>query len=74
MRKQMRNKMLPYSPEQREKIENDYIEKFGKLPPTPICFSTSPILDLMEEAIKRGEPLKWEEYEKRFHYRKDVTY
>ena len=63
-----------YTPDEREQIEERYLEKFGNLPPTPICFSISSILDLMEMAIDRGEPLKWEEYEKWFHYKKGVTY
>ena len=63
-----------YSPEERELIEELYLNKFGDLPPVPICFSRSSILDLMEKAIERGEPLKWEEYEKRFHYKEGVTY
>lgn len=74
MKNLMKNKMPPYTPLQREKIESDYLKKFGRLPPTPIGFSRALILDLMEKAVERGTPLKWEEYEKRFHYRKDVTY
>ena len=63
-----------YTPEEAERIEERYLEKFGDLPPTPICFSRFAILDLMEKAIERGEPLKWEEYENRFHYKEGVTY
>ena len=70
----MSNKRRRYSYEEKEQIVDKYRDKFGELPPTPIGFSVGPIIDLMEDAIKRDKPLKWEEYENRFHYRKDVTY
>lgn len=70
----MSKKERPYSLEEQEQITEQYLKIFGELPHMPIGFSMGLILDLMEEAIKRGSPLKWEEYEKRFHYRKDATY
>ena len=63
-----------YSHEEREIIINNYLKKFEELPPTPIGFGINSILDLMEQAVERGEPLKWDEYQNRFHYKKDVTY
>ena len=70
----MPKKERPYSLEKQEQITEQYLEMFGELPRTPIGFSIGLILDLMEKAIERKVPLKWEEYENRFHYRKGVTY
>ena len=63
--------MKKYSFREINIIEENYEKKFGCLPHTPIGFGVAHIADLMEEAIIKGEPLKIEEYEKRFHYKKD---
>lgn len=43
-----------------------YQEKFKELPNLPIMGSYGQILDLMEDAIKRGKPLTNEEIQKGF--------
>lgn len=60
-----------YTPEECEQLEELYYSRFKKYPPTPIGFSIYPIIDLVEKAIERGEPLTFEECEKRFRYKKD---
>ena len=59
-----------YTKEEKIMIREQYLKKYSNLPYVPrgCCCE---ITDLMEAAIKRGKPLKYNEYEERIKQHKE---